>query len=320
MFTNALSSMPSPSCLWFSTWAVNWKGPREKPAPSLDPQLYKCHTKRPWEAQVQFLGRNEHWHQPTATLTPLLCCQASGPEDSPRLIKSQAWFENIERKAARHGNAPGPKPGALASLASLVLTTGWTDTIIPTHRPGEHASNTPWEAESNKVKLSDSKYPTLKNLVEFKPWSSFLWLLLGTYPKYNLWQEDSTNSRAASRGNIVYTNGIIRALKSANAYRAFPKGEVGPQLSTSQALSRFILTKTQWAGTDTVPTLQMRSLGLREAMYLSEVMKLRRGGDKIPILVSLGIQPHHLAIPWWDYWDKLTFNYMTLTFIVLIYY
>ena len=98
---------------------------------------------------------------------------------------------------------------------------------------------------TNKVKLSDSKSPTLKNLVEFKPWSSFLRLLLRIYPKYNLWQEDTTNSRAASRGNIVYTNGIIRALKCPNTYRAFPKGEVDTGLSTSQALSRFILTKTQ---------------------------------------------------------------------------
>ena len=176
---------------------------------------------------------------------------------------------------------------------------------------------------TNKVKLSDSKCPTLKNLVEFKPWSSFLWLLLRIYPKYNLWQEDTTNSRAASRGNIVYTNGIIRALKSASTSRAFPKGEVDAALSTSRALSGFILMETQRAGTDSVPTLQMRSLGLRGAMHLSEVTKLRRGGDKIPILVSLGIQPHHLAIPradWWGYWDKLTFIYMTLTFIVLIYY
>lgn len=98
---------------------------------------------------------------------------------------------------------------------------------------------------TNKVKLSDSKSPTLKNLVEFKPWSSFLGLLLRIYSKYNLWQEDTTNSRADSRGNIVYTNGIIRALKCPNTYRAFPRGEVDAGLSTSQALSRFILTKTQ---------------------------------------------------------------------------
>ena len=120
---------------------------------------------------------------------------------------------------------------------------------------------------TNKVKLSDSKCPTLKNLVEFKPWSSFLWLLLRIYPKYNLWQEDTTNSRAASRGNIVYTNGIIRALKSASTSRAFPKGEVDAALSTSRALSGFILMETQWAGTDSVPTLQMRSLRHREVDY-----------------------------------------------------
>ena len=45
----------------------------------------------------------------------------------------------------------------------------------------------------------------------------------------------------------------------------------------------------------------MRSLGLREAIYLSEVTKIRSGGDKIPILVFLDIHPHYLAIPWADW-------------------
>lgn len=90
---------------------------------------------------------------------------------------------------------------------------------------------------TNKVKLSDSKYPTLKNL-----WSLNLGPLCcdcysGYTPSITYGQEDTTNSRAASGGNIVYTNGIIRALKSASTSRAFPKGEADTVLSTSQELS-----------------------------------------------------------------------------------
>lgn len=44
----------------------------------------------------------------------------------------------------------------------------------------------------------------------------------------------------------------------------------------------------------------MKSLGLREAKYLPEVMQLGSGGANISTLVSLTlvIQSHHLAIRW----------------------